>query len=139
MPTYRFRENEVWTPKKIITVPIMVPRLVGKPLDFELVLDTGAEKTLIDSSIIQDIGFNSDAGEPVSYMGAGGAVLEARRIYLVEISVLGCSWSNVEVYFRELSAEEKRYNVKGYLGLNFLEHFKLYIDFPAGVLELSDS
>lgn len=116
----------------IVSFPFQRGRLILPPVTLEglyqvepaMALDTGALRTIITPQLAQEVGIekNLRAGEVQLIGGAGSAWAGAAVVK--RISILGLAVDNVEVVCHPLSP---RLGLDGILGLNFLQHFNLFI------------
>lgn len=97
-----------------------------------LVLDTGASYVVLPWKMVTGIGLKIDPKRTIQITTAS-AVETVPKIVVPEISVLGKSAKNVEAIVKDLPSDSP---ADGLLGLSFLKHFKLSIDFPRGILNL---
>lgn len=102
----------------------------------KILIDTGANKSLLDISQAKTYGFNYMLFSKDNYIGLGGLV----DIYVVTdykvaeffISFLGSDLSEIQTYFIKDGI-----TIIGILGSDFLEQNKAYIDFQANKLYLN--
>lgn len=93
-----------------------------------MALDTGATLTVISLNTARAIGYDpSKSGDNVKLVTAGGVVL-APKLRLRSVACLGQKVANLHVVCHDLPAGSP---IEGLLGLNFLRHFRLLLDFPA--------
>ena len=99
-----------------------------------MALDTGASLTVIPWSAAETLGLDpARSRRRVRFMTGSG--MEAAPVLTIHaIEVLGVRVDHVPVLCHDLP---QRSLVDGLLGLSFLRHCRLAIDFPRGVLELS--
>jgi predicted aspartyl protease len=98
----------------------------------DLILDTGASRTVLMPHILQVAGFDPTVGLADSATMASGT----EQVVLLTINRLeaaGQSVSNLEVAAMNLPSDLQ---ADGLLGLNFLRHFHLFINFQKGRLVL---
>jgi len=97
-----------------------------------MVLDTGASLTVIPWSAAEALGFDpTKSGHRVRFMTGSG--MEFGPVVTIKaIGVLGVRVTNVPVLCHDLP---QRSLVDGLLGLSFLKHCRLAIDFRGGILE----
>lgn len=98
----------------------------------KLVLDTGASCVVLRWKLIYAIGLTIDPRKTTQTTTAT-TVETVPEVTIPEISVLGKSAKNIEAIVKDLPPES---HVDGLLGLSFLRHFIVMIDFPSGVLSL---
>lgn len=96
-------------------------------------IDTGASRTLLNEDVIQEIGINlSSVSETDSFSDATTDHI-VPVIKLKSISLGDSSVKNMETLVYNLPEE---FHIDGILGLNFLRHFKVCLNFEKGVLTL---
>lgn len=97
-----------------------------------LVLDTGATYVMIPWKLALAVKLNIDPAKTVKITSA--STLETvPKVIIPEMEVLGKTAKNVEAVIKDLPPEAP---ADGLLGLSFLKHFKLTIDFKKGILVL---
>ena len=96
-----------------------------------LVFDTGASSVVLPWRLALAIGLKIDTDNPVRTTTAT-TVETVPRVIIPEVSVFGKTVENVEAIVKDLPPEAP----DGLLGLSFLKHFKLTIDFKKGLLSL---
>lgn len=97
-----------------------------------LVLDTGASLLVIPWKIATSLGLHIDPNNLIDTTTA--STVESSPLTIIpEVSVLGKSAKNIECIVRDLPKES---GVDGLLGLSFLKHFKITLDFKKGILKL---
>jgi aspartyl protease family protein len=99
-----------------------------------MVLDTGASMTVIPWSAAEMLGYDpAESRQRVTFMTGSG--MEAAPVVTVRcLEVLGVRVADVTALCHDLP---QRGLVDGLLGLSFLRHCRLSLDFQRGVLELS--
>lgn len=117
----------------VIEVHITLYGKKGVKRRIKAALDTGATYTMIPWQIAEALGYEpAIAKEKITLITASG-VETAPLIKIKEIRLLDKSVKNVPVVCHDLPP--KSY-VVGLLGLSFLRHFKIIIDYKKGILEL---
>ena len=116
--------------------PIIVhARLTGPRTShiIAMALDTGAVLTIMPVEIARAIGYDpARAAKRAELITASG--MELVPILTVrKVTCLGQTVPHVEVACHNLPAESP---VQGLLGLNFLRHFSLGLDFPGGRISI---
>lgn len=97
-----------------------------------LVLDTGASYVVLPWKLALAIGISIDPNRTVQTTTAT-TVETVPKVIIPKVTVLGKEIENVEAIIKDLPPEAP---VDGLLGLSFLKHFKLQIDFSHGELDL---
>ena len=99
-----------------------------------MALDTGATYTMIPWEIAEALGYKPEISkEKVTLITASGVetapIIQVKKIrFLDEVS------DNIEVVCHDLPSKSF---VVGLLGSSFLRRFKITVDYPNGVLEIS--
>lgn len=102
------------------------------PTISRLALDTGASYVMLPWKLASGIGITINPTNTTQVMTAT-TVETAPRIRIPEMTVLGKTVKNVEALIKDLPPQS---HVDGLLGLSFLKHFKITIDFKKGLLTL---
>jgi len=120
-----------------LETPIILRRVrLEGPLatrEVDLLLDTGAAYTTISWDTAKDLGYDP-AGSPerVSIVTANGVIevpkLAVRRIIFRELIA-----KHVEVICHDIPELAE---IEGLIGLSFLQHFRVVLDFKKSVLEI---
>lgn len=97
-----------------------------------LVLDTGASYVVLPWKLVNTIGIIIDPKKTLQITTAT-TVETVPKVIIPEMSVLGMPVKNVEAVIKDLPPQSP---ADGLLGLSFLKHFKLTIDFKKGLLSL---
>lgn len=115
---------------------IILDGVVSGPSDkhrITMVLDTGASNCMIPYKVAKKIGYEvTENGRCLKIHSANG-LITTPVIAIDEIEVLVLKVKDIDVICHDLSSGAY---VDGLLGLNFLRHFKVTIDFPNGKLIL---
>jgi len=105
----------------------------GRMADVRMALDTGASCTVIPWQVAEFLGLDpARSRERVRFM-TGSGMETAPRLTVKRMTVLGTPISRVQVLCHDLP---QRSLVDGLLGLSFLRHCRLAIDFRKGLLTL---
>ncbi|MBI2011308.1 clan AA aspartic protease [Candidatus Daviesbacteria bacterium] len=97
-----------------------------------LVLDTGASLVVLPWKLALGIGISIDPEKTIQTTTAT-AIETVPKVVIPEISVLGKKIKNVDAIIKDFPPESP---IDGLLGLSFLKHFHLKINFPKGELFL---
>ncbi|MCK4226352.1 retropepsin-like domain-containing protein [candidate division WOR-3 bacterium] len=98
-----------------------------------LAIDTGASRTLLNEDVIQGIGVDlSSVSEKDSFSDASTDHI-VPVVRLKSISLGDATIKNMETLVYNLPGE---FRIDGVLGLNFLRHFKVNLDFDKCILSL---
>lgn len=99
----------------------------------DLVFDTGASLVMLPYKLAIAVGLPIDPKRTIRTTTASS--IETSSITTIpELNVLGQAVKNVDCIVRDLP---KASFVDGLLGLNFIRHFNVLLDFKRGVLELT--
>lgn len=122
--------------RNIILVEARIEGEKNRWTSLQMALDTGASLTVIPWSAAEMLGFDpARSRRRMRFMTGSG--MEAAPVLTVDaVEVLGVQISRVPVLCHDLP---QRSLVDGLLGLSFLKHCRLSIDFPGGVLDLEQS
>lgn len=102
------------------------------PATTTLIVDTGASIVVLPWKLASIIGLNIDPERTIQTTTA--SMLETvPQVIIPEMSILGKTVKNVEAIIKDLPPQTP---ADGLLGLSFLKHFKLTIDFKKGFLSL---
>ena len=102
-----------------------------------LALDTGASHTTIDLTALQIAGYDiSDAYERTKLETAAG-VIDAYLVRLKEFTALGITRTNFMVCTYDFFAYHVLTEIDGVLGLDFVDEYKLCIDFRNSLVTLA--
>jgi aspartyl protease family protein len=99
----------------------------------KMVLDTGATYTMIPWYIIEELGYNPATSKEFVSMTTASGTIEAPLITIKGVSIFGMLVKNQKVIVHNLPESSR---VDGLLGLSYLKHFKLTIDFKKGIMIL---
>ena len=120
----------------IIIVRVKLQDQSGRRLYLQMALDTGASVTVIPWQAAERLGLDpARSRRRVQFMTGSG--MEVAPIVTVStMELMGVRVADVPVLCHDLP---QRSLVDGLLGLSFLKHCRLAIDFPRGVLDLATS
>lgn len=114
----------------IILQVVLKGRLIATA---RMALDTGASYTMIPWKIAKALGLNPEKSRNTTQIITASGI-EISPIVKINSMVLGrAEIKNIEAVVHDLPASSY---VDGLLGLNFLNNFKLVLDFKKGILEL---
>jgi predicted aspartyl protease len=102
--------------------------------DAYLVLDTGAERTVIHADVAQRIGIKFNTLDRGSAYGVGGVEVECRYFKLGRLEVGPYAKETFHVGVVEYGGP--RTTAKGLLGMDFLKGYEHEVDYAAGVVRL---
>jgi predicted aspartyl protease len=111
--------------------PIMVTALLnGVPL--RLILDTGADRTVISPTAIARAGFVDEASRPINIVGVAGSA-PATLLTVPQIDVAGTRLGPLPVVVHAIASE----HADGLLGRDVLDSFTLTVDSASGQATLT--
>lgn len=125
MPSIRFNPRD----RIIITETRLSGNIVGTA---QMVFDTGASLVVVPWKIATGLGFAIDPKKTIE-MTSASTVESAPLVRIPKVSVLGEEVENVEALVKDLPPEA---GVDGLLGMSFIRHFNVKIDFKIGKLTL---
>ena len=99
-----------------------------------LALDTGASTTIIRESALRDIGYPLEATTEFASFGNASKSHLVPKVTLKSLSMADAKAENIEVLCYTIPEE---YGIHGVIGLNFLRHFNISLDFERGMLTLN--
>lgn len=96
----------------------------------KLVLDTGASLTIVDTQIMDFLGYSArvDGIKKSSLDGAAGRS-EGYLLKVPQFECLGFTFTDFTVACHDMNSKT---GVAGLLGMNFLKHFCIELDFRTG-------
>ena len=104
----------------------IVAAVVINGVGLRLVVDTGAERTLISPAAAARAGLSADGGRPVRILGVTGSTM-ARELVLAHMDVAGARVGPLHVIVHDTPAE----GADGLLGRDVLDYFTLTVDSTA--------
>lgn len=123
--------------RQALEVPIILRRVrlegPAASRQVDMVLDTGAIYTAISWDTAKDLGYDP-AGSPerVPVITANG-VIEVPKLHIQRVAFLELAVKELEVICHDIPELAE---IEGLIGLSFLKHFQLILDFKTGVLEI---
>ena len=103
--------------------------------DFNLILDTGSSKTIIDEGIAIRLGFDLERLNTGDRMMTAGGGINSKILKLPKFSLFGKDVVNFEVNVLKFSPQ-LTYFADGLIGMDFLLQFKnIKFDFDAKTIE----
>jgi clan AA aspartic protease (TIGR02281 family) len=120
-----------------LEIPIILRRVrIDGPAasrEVDMILDTGAISTVVSWEVARDIGYDpADALERIPVVTANG-VIEVPKIRVLGVGLRELYIRDVEVICHDIPEID---GVEGLVGLGFLKHFRVSMDFRAGILEI---
>lgn len=99
----------------------------------DLALDTGSSFTIISTKAAREIGYDLSQIPDLLSFGDASTTHLAPKVTLKSLSLADARINDVEALCYTLPED---YGIDGIIGLNFLRHFKLSLDFEQGILNL---
>ena len=118
-----FKKLSLWV------IPVEI-KGVNKILTYNLLLDTGAERTVLDPKVKEEVGIELKQGSKRS----GGLIYQMAD---VDIEIASIPLGNFEVLIGRLRMGIDRYNIDGLLGADVLKNLKVELNYPERLLEIS--
>jgi aspartyl protease family protein len=120
----------------VVVLWVSIEGKAKRGLHLRMALDTGASLTVIPWDAAEVLGYDpARTKRRVQFMTGSG--MEAAPVLAVEgMEVLGVRVNRVPVLCHDLP---QRSLVDGLLGLSFLKHCRMSVDFKGGVLSLDSS
>ncbi|CAM2008687.1 retropepsin-like aspartic protease [Acanthopleuribacter pedis] len=113
---------------------IIVGLHLNKRGPFDIVLDTGASKTVIDPALLEQVG-GSNTGQSIPMTGVAGKIVHAKMYKMNELSLAGARVSSMSVLGNRIHALTSG-GIYGLLGQDFLNHFIVNINTATKVITL---
>ncbi len=101
----------------------LVEATIDDTLAITLLIDTGAAMTVLDSRVLEKLGYNLSGRQ--EYFATANGVVQAAVVTVDSLSLGKASLGNVSVGSLNLNMPN---NVEGLLGMNFLRHYDFHID-----------
>ena len=117
----------------LIAVDVLLEGPKGRQL-VRMALDTGATYTMAPVSALCGIGYDpASSAKRVDFVAAGS--VEYKSLVTVRaIEAFGIRAQRLDVVCHDLPPQSP---VRGLLGLNFLKHVSLHLDFPHRILKVT--
>ena len=119
-----------------MSVPVSVWGPRRPPSDLVFVLDTGADRTIIDTQIALRLGFSERDAIRRSRVSSPLGHEEGFMVVAPRIRALGWERGGFELACHQLTTTTE---VDGLLGADFFDGLRLVIDYGTGTVELSES
>ena len=101
--------------------------------EVDMLLDTGAAYTALSWEVAKDLGYDpAGSSERVSIVTANG-VIEVPKLTVQRIAFRELFVKQVEVICLDVPELAE---IEGLMGLSFLRHFRVLMDFKKGLLEI---
>ena len=98
-----------------------------------LALDTGASTTIIRESVLGDIGYSIEAMTETASFGDASTSHLVPKVTLRSFSLADARIDSLEALCYTIPEE---HGIDGVVGLNFLRHFRITLNFEQGILSL---
>ena len=98
----------------------------------KMIIDTGASLLVISNKLAKDIGLKIDPTKKLETTTAS-ALVSAPLVKIPKVAISNAEVKNVEALVMDLPPES---GIGGLVGLSFLRHFNVNIDFKHGKLTL---
>ncbi|HXH84028.1 MAG TPA: retropepsin-like aspartic protease [Candidatus Tectomicrobia bacterium] len=121
-------------PVQIVQNIVLVPVVLNGRHGATLLLDTGAQYTIVNPEVAARAGLDAAAGTPRTVRVAGGRTLEMPFVPLAALSVGEATVENLQVGVYRTAPSARI--VDGILGADFLSRFTITIDRSARHLRL---
>lgn len=120
-----------------LSAPIVIPRLrVTGPhgwRELDAILDTGAVYTVMAWDVLRDVGYDPARSERTVSIVTANGVIQAPLVSVEAIELGDLCVADLEVVCHDIP---ELAGIEGLLGLNFLRHFHVVIDYPNSLLEI---
>jgi clan AA aspartic protease (TIGR02281 family) len=132
--TVIYRSN---APTKVMVIgnSVLVPVTLlyqGNQVDVQLLLDTGASGTVINTEIADRLDVNLSTAKKTRGRVVGGAVIEAHQVTLRRITVGPHTKENVEIFIVRHKGPATKYD--GLLGMDVLRDLKYIVDLEKQII-----
>ncbi len=138
--TLKFKYKKVSLSEKIplfgfsILRPIIPVQLLGggEKINYEVLLDSGADTCVFDGSIGELLGLDVKAGTPMQFGGVQNATAGKAYLHTINLSLGGHRFAIPAIFSYDLS--NKGYGILGQKG--FFELFKVNFDYQKEEIEI---
>ncbi len=104
-----------------------------------LALDTGASHTTIDLTALLIAGFEIKNALRIEQIETAAGIIEAMVFRVPKFSALGITRENIEISAYDFFAHGVLAEFDGVLGLDFIDKYKICIDFNHSIITLFDN
>ncbi len=118
--------------ERIIWVPVTLWGPLGEQ-ELQFILDTGTSVTVVNTAIIDKLGYSAKMGTTRSRLVGVEGAQEGYQLEVKRIAILGLTIESCEVYCHDF---EDRFGVQGLVGMDLLIDREIFIDGPNGVLKI---
>lgn len=139
MATVNFDRYGMWHPRLLIPVQIKVFAQSGVNRLFWLGVDTAANQTVLRSDIAPELKIDLERDGTPDSLRALASELPSRRVRTKRVMVASVVLRDFSIQFAEIPEWIADQQLDGLLGLDFLSHFHIEIDFGNRLLSLKKS
>lgn len=104
---------------------------LDKEVTVSLVLDTGANSTVIDSWVLEALGYDLVQNPHKTTISTGNGEVEGNRVQVASLEALGCVKENAIIVTYPFPP---RIKYDGVLGLTFLRQHNICLHFKEGII-----
>ena len=104
--------------------------------EISLALDTGASFTTIDLTALMVAGYNLSASVRSTKIETASGIIDAYVFLVSEFTALGITRKNIEICAYDFFAYHVLTEFDGVLGLDFIEPYKICIDFKKSEISI---
>jgi predicted aspartyl protease len=121
--------------------PLITAEIEGRSIS--LILDTGASRTVIDSSLTEHFSVIENQNQETFAAGINAQKMQVEQVKIPTIKIGNIEFSNLLAFSTDLSPVSALYEqmvglkIEGLLGCDFLEKHKAIIDFEKRVIEIN--
>lgn len=123
--------------KQHLDIPIILRRVridgTSASREIDMILDTGAMYTAISWDTAKDIGYDPVVAPNRAPIITANGVIEVPKIKIRGIGFRGLYVEDVEVICHDIPELAE---IEGLIGLSFLKHFKILLDFKGNIIEI---
>jgi len=103
--------------------------------EIDMILDTGAVYTVIAWDVVKDIGYDPATSDQRMPIVTANGVIEAPLVTVESMELVELKADKVDVVCHDIPEIT---GIEGLLGLSFLRHFRILLDYPGRILEITD-
>jgi clan AA aspartic protease (TIGR02281 family) len=111
---------------------MVVKGTLNEKVTADFMVDTGASLTMISQASAKELGIDLDRRLPTIPIQTAGDIIHVPLVVLDSIEVGGMQVKNITIAVYDSPMLGR----PGLLGLNFLKHFRVEVDFKEGLLLL---
>ena len=114
-----------------LAVPIVLRRVTihgpSAHRQIDMILDTGAVYTLVAWDVLKDIGYDPAVSQQRIPIVTANGVIEVPLVMVERVELAELSAESIDVICHDIP---EIIGVEGLLGLSFLRHFRVLMDYP---------